>query len=87
MSAPDIDAILAEIERLRALTTWQPVETAPKHCNVLLLVKGLIMEGGFGPPSGSNIETWCIFRLHDDGNYRAQPVAPTHWMPLPGVPR
>jgi hypothetical protein len=84
---------VAELERLRRLTTWQPIETAPatptdsddSPQTVLLWVA----DGGHG----SNV---AFGRVHISRNGKRMPRAYgyggnhewqiTHWMPLPAPP-
>lgn len=86
------DAI-AEIKRLRALTEWREIETAPKE------IIDRNDSCGFGQyilvrPFWGNVPgvvRWCDDR---DGRgefitvYGTKPAtAPTHWLPLPVPPR
>lgn len=69
----------AEIQRLRAASQWQPIETAPKDGTpVLAWDEGAVC-----------IVTWVSGDPVDpDGWYdvRRLDPAPTHWQPLPPAP-
>ena len=69
----------SEIQRLEALTQWQPIETCPEKTDVLILLPS---------SSGKHIEQAeregrQYFALY--GNMR-EFRSPTHWMPLPKPP-
>jgi hypothetical protein len=60
--------------------TWQPIETAPKDCNEILVASC----------EGVQVSWWCHFGL----GYWANPIngsevhgEVTHWMPLPPPPQ
>lgn len=82
----------AELERLKAQTTWRPVETAPKDGRVLLLygvqLKRRIFGSGYwfqGVPGDG--EGWIAqaFHTQPSDDMRGS-FTPTHWMPLPSPP-
>lgn len=58
---------------------WQPIETAPRDGeNVLLADESGSMIVGFW---NNRTNAW------DDGDYRSFMTWPTHWMPMPKPPR
>jgi len=64
-----------EITRLRKLTKWQPIATAPKD-------RTYVMTWGEG---GCRVAAWCVMT----GQWRCGSIvnySPTHWMPLPSPP-
>lgn len=84
-----LDLLREENERLRkdaGLIEWQPIETAPKDGTDILVMTGETMHvvrwinihGGF--------DYWAV----DDnkhGPFTLRGKAPTHWMPLPELPK
>lgn len=64
----------AEIERLRALTEWRPIESAPKDGRRLIFI---LTPSGFPQVAYSNTWWTCGFSVE---------TKPTHWMPLPEGP-
>lgn len=69
----------AEIERLRALTTWRPIAEAPKDGTEMLGMirpKLIRLIWWFSPSSKT-------FGWFDESSRR---VKPTHWLPLPPPP-
>ncbi len=79
---------ITEIERLRALTEWRPIETAePPHETMLLL---------YSPPwshAAGQMEVACAstgrrVRLSDGSlaSSMSQHGSATHWLPLPPPP-
>lgn len=71
-----IRAAVAEITRLRALTTPQPIETAPKD-GTQILVEGYDAGDNFG---------WRQSRWTPAG-YWAWTADAKRWLPLPEVPK
>lgn len=75
-----------EITRLRSLTDWQPIETAPKDKDILLFV---------GETGEQFVAFWGVSLEDGDGQWifaRAKDLSfvvrnPTHWMPLPPQPK
>ena len=69
-----------ELARLRALTTWQPIETAPKDGGFFLLhnFNGVIAVGYWLVKTAGSPCWWA-------NGYGA--FQPTHWQPLPAAPR
>lgn len=89
----DRAALLAEVERLRALHAWRPIDTAPKTSPEWILL-GYFPDYMKGKQQGGTpkIAYWSDHRrlwvddagrgLNADGAF-----SPTHWMPLPGPPK
>ena len=72
-------ALLAEIDRLKAKlakTEWQPIETAPHGVWILIFAYGVVCQACWNANG-----YWSTFREN-----RIQPIAATHWMPLPQPP-
>ena len=63
---------------------WQPIETAPKEGEVLVLYKWY-MNGRYyldvGEFGGITPNEEIMFLVHD------KEVYPTHWIPLPKLPK
>ena len=73
----------AEIERLRALMTWQPIETAPKDGRrIIAYVDDDRRIVAWTKTSHVPLWGWCFL---DQGPEDCDLCAPTHWMPLPDV--
>lgn len=81
-------AAAAEIERLRSLTKWRPIETAPRDgTDVLVAGDGWVDAASFGPTKYHGYG-WLDAgdRAHWD-SYTARPLSGvTHWLPLPPPP-
>lgn len=63
---------------------WQPIETAPKDCQILLHKAGGDMHVGVwvqDPWTGDE-----AFAIADLGEQGRAIVKPTHWQPLPPPP-
>jgi hypothetical protein len=76
----DYAALKAQLDRL---TTWQPIETAPRDGTVILGCQGWCIEVTAyhkGTQPYHRKEAWVV--ANDDEGY-AQDFKPTHWMPLP----
>ena len=74
------DAQAAEITRLKAAQTWQPIETAPKDgSTVLLRGRGdhRIADGCWLQAAHGGLGAWVWSYVHSE---------PHHWMPLPAGP-
>lgn len=79
MSAERELALLAEIDRLKAKlakTEWQPIETAPHGIWILIFAYENVCQACWDSNG-----YWSTFREN-----RIQPIAATHWMPLPEPP-
>jgi len=72
------------------MSDWQPIETAPKHIDVLLLcphrgvVRGRWQDDAYAQKprpywTNDRERIWGIRQTRDD--------QPTHWMPLPDPPK
>ena len=72
--------LLVRIAELEALTTWQPIETAPERVDILILVQ---MRVGIQVEQVEMIDGH-YFRLYY--GISAEYHNPTHWMPLPSAP-
>jgi len=61
---------------------WQPIETAPKDCFILLAWDGDVIIGYWDGNS------WVPDECRDEyGNDYRTDLSPTHWMPLPEAPK
>lgn len=72
-------ALLAEIDRLKAKlakTEWQPIESAPHGIWILIFAYKNVCQACWNSNG-----YWSTFR-----DNRIQPIAATHWMPLPEPP-
>ena len=71
-----------EIERLRTLTEWQPIETAPRGYTqiVIAMFEGDARVWAFVAYMNEN-DIW-----EDGEDVIANADDPTHWMPLPEPP-
>ena len=75
-----IKALEARIAELEALTTWQPIETAPKDSKSIILLdrNGTSYSGFWRNHTGWNPD--------DNNHLSCYDTNPTHWMPLPKPP-
>lgn len=82
-----IDSLQAEVERLKKLTEWQPIETAPKgydgHKFTRILFKGYSKASSFS--HDVYISGYMDSEREPVYFYRYKLVI-THWMPLPESP-
>ena len=84
------------------MSEWQPIETAPKDGEVLLLTPEGVDIGEWKEACGPSIDDpghdagWVGMRyavpgvtgVHAKSLYFSEPIAqPTHWMPLPEAPK
>ena len=79
MSAERELALLAEIDRLKAKlakTEWRPIESAPHGIWILIFAYENVCQACWDSNG-----YWSTFREN-----RIQPIAATHWMPLPEPP-
>lgn len=72
-AAKDIELLKAEL-RLRTSVGWQPIETAPKHEEILTLMKHGVLQGEW---DGDVVRGYY---------WREMEWYATHWMPLPKPP-
>ena len=73
-----------------AQAKWQPIETAPKDCNVLLYypLRGAIRGTWIDEEYAKNPKPyWRHDHAYIFGTGEARTNQPTHWMPLPGAPK
>lgn len=91
-----IDMLQVEIARLKALTQWQDIETAPKKLGPVLIAGGMKHEihRCYGPvPLIGVVEAYYYpSTAYPDYDYEATDdtdtvrYAPTHWAPMPEPP-
>lgn len=86
---PEKEAIFREIKNLiraKCSAGWQPIDTAPKNSEEILLYcpgnHPLQLMGFFSSDAGGRWEH-CSESLY----YEEQEIFPTHWMPLPDAPK
>lgn len=80
-----VNEATAEIERLRGLTEWQPIETAPKDGTQILLA-GVCQAPSIDAGESSVVKGyWTDFNTGGWVWYGAA-MDFTHWMPLPTPP-
>lgn len=72
--------------RAKCSAGWQPIDTAPKNSEEILLYcpgnHPLQLMGFFSSDAGGRWEH-CSESLY----YEEQEIFPTHWMPLPDAPK
>ena len=71
-----LDRAANEITRLRALTEWQPIDTAPKDGTYILC---------WELDWGTELMMWLPSGW-DNGDTMSRQTWPTHWMPAPRPP-
>lgn len=71
-------AAAAEIERLRSLTEWRPIETAPRDGTDILIFEGNAIIAAWWTSANPRLSGW------DAGEFMCD--HPTHWLPLPPPP-
>jgi hypothetical protein len=82
-----IDKYLEDEKKKAIMAEWQPIETAPKNNPKMFVVIGIRVKFG-NTVSGYISDPWCVWRRGDDGFSRwPHPFPPTHWMPLPDLPK
>lgn len=75
---------IAQAEEAHASGGWQPIETAPKDGTpVLVFVDGKMTCAAF---DSELLKEWEIC-VPSQGHRESDCVLPTHWMPLPAVPK
>jgi hypothetical protein len=80
-AADEIEALRAEVERLRALVDWQKIETAPKD-GTEVLITGI----GFRGRRWMSVAKQINGRWYDDSKHAGNLTNVTHWQPLPEPP-
>lgn len=84
----DLRVLIAEVERLRETLEWQPIETAPRDAENILLFWPLdhLDSASF---KRIKIGWWSETQrgwVWQDRAFRTYSSEPTHWMPLPPPP-
>jgi len=77
-----ISQALTALQTLRDKVGWQPIETAPRDGDWIIVVSGKNIIGDSDTPYLARwAQEWSSFRngLNND-------TKPTHWMPLPTPP-
>ena len=70
-----------------AQSDWQPIETAPRDGDtVLLCVQGHVTVGGWLDRAAQDIEEYEPGAWEGWWTLDADEGEPTHWMPLPSPP-
>lgn len=72
-----------ELEYIRAdlVPQWQPIETARKDGTYVIgLFNGIVAQMKWSNGGGSHSYHWMALG-------RLTPIDPTHWMPLPALPK
>jgi hypothetical protein len=93
-SAKEIAEKDAEIERLKRVTEWQPIETAPKDGTEVIVSDGRdVFTARYRLSNCANDEPFFavsgdgdFFNRGTDWNFEPDYRWPTHWMPLPDAP-
>jgi hypothetical protein len=62
------------------MTEWQPIETAPKNCRVLVKTDAEVYAAHWSKNIFTDDEAWIVAEWGDDGDQAL--VKPTHWKPL-----
>ncbi len=71
------------------MTEWQPIETAPKDGQYVLLYGPNLSRRPHGQVVAAYFEYQIEYWHVEDGKFGPYPLrgpAPTHWMPLPEPP-
>lgn len=70
------------------MADWQPIATAPKDADVLLLSDGQAVDvGGWISAADQGAEPEEEFRIAAGWWFlHTSDMTPTHWMPLPDLP-
>ena len=74
----------SELARLRAMLTWQPIETAPKNRTIWLGTSSCFRAGYWDECDSRWID---YHRAENREPNKSLQFTPTHWMPLPEQPR
>lgn len=73
----------AALRHLSALNEWQPIETAPRDGNNILLFWCGVVRMGFWLDNSKTMQAWDGWVPADRKSFRDNP---THWRPLPAPP-
>ena len=76
----------AEIERLRSLVTWRPIETAPLETDVLVFSPTDHPQVLAARQVNTEHGTWWEFCDEALCDMAPEGPQPTHWLPLPPPP-
>lgn len=85
ISADKLRRAADEIKRLRKLTEWQPIETAPKDGTEILGGWSYMYPGDKAPTTGVEIIHWNN-KAWQDWEGSSHPELYKHWQPLPTPP-
>ena len=77
----------AEVDALRAIAQWRPIETAPKDADGILVYAPAYPNAPVGEACFHEGTGWWWVGTAP-GDYYADPIQPppTHWLPLPAPP-
>lgn len=78
----ELDGLQAEVERLKAATKWQPIETAPRDGTWVLCYSEGVISHAFW--ESNEFDGDCHWGGKDW--YYPKWSQPTHWMPAPAPP-
>ena len=72
------------------MSDWQPIETAPKDCDVWVYGEAVPWRNScaflWQGQAGWNEDDGCWWTTAHDDKGEAMKVAATHWMPFPTPP-
>lgn len=74
---------------------WQPIETAPRDAVMKLMTNGVVVFVGCWLEWDAKLTGWAQYRCITGRGYNTaipaatwpMAVVPTHWMPLPDLPK